>query len=222
MRADANQISMKAIRSILAGAHPFELDVEGTKVTCAVRPGIAIAWPDIEGLNESSDGPWPTEVNVDCGWDGGRCTVIVGCDYWKTSQKYRHWLGLRVRLKGRPRELVWITVPRYIQGAEDGYSAQLRGNIAVVKRKVDADGARVVNDALREILRASGLPMASASSAEIAKVLVPSAAVEPGADVAFRRLVHLALLKLDFLDRGSDASDRGKPLIDIVEVLAGC
>ncbi|HXK18143.1 MAG TPA: AAA family ATPase, partial [Polyangiaceae bacterium] len=131
------------------------------------------------------------------------------------------WLGLRVRLKGRARELVWVTVPRYIRDAEDGYSAQLRGNISSFKRKVDGSNeqARAVNDVLRELLRSSGLPMASASNAEICKVTVPSGTIEPSADVAFRRLVHLALLKLDFLDRGEDSSDRGKPLVDVAEKL---
>ena len=142
MRPDTGHISLRVVRSILTGAHPFELDIEGQRIRCSVAPGATPSWPAIEGLTEASDGPWPADVDVTCAWEGGQCTVTIGCDYWKTKGKYRHWLGLRVRLKGRPRELVWITVPRYIRDAEDGYLAQLRGNISTVKRKVEGGNER--------------------------------------------------------------------------------
>lgn len=37
----------------------------------------------------------------------------------------------------------------------------------------------------------------------------------PSPETAFRHLVHLALLKLDFMDRGERAAARGKPLVDL-------
>jgi hypothetical protein len=218
MRSDANQIALKAIRAVLGSAQPFELTVGGRQVRCSVARGTSPDWPAVEGLNPESDGPWPPEITVECVWETGRATTTVGCDYWKTTGKYRHLLGLRVRLKDRPRELVWVTVPRYIRNAEDGYSAPIRGAISTVKRKVDgkSERSRVVNDALRELLRASGLPMASASSAEICRIVVPGGEIEPSAEVALRRLIHLALLKLDFLDRGKRPAHEGQPLIDVL------
>jgi len=220
MRSDANHIALKAIRDILGSARPFELSIEGKNVVCSVAHGDAIAWPAIEGFNGAADGPWPADVNVECVWDGGRTTFVVGCDYWKTTGRYRHLLGLRVRLKKRQRELVWITVPRYLRDAADGYAAPLQGAVSTVKRKTDGgERSKAVNYALRELLRGSGLPMVSASSAEICRVMVPDGTVEPGGDVAFRRLVHLALLKLDFLDRGERPAEEGVRLIDPVQRL---
>jgi len=60
-----------------------------------------------------------------------------------------------------------------------------------------------------------GLPLLSASRVQLFQLELPSGAVLPSADVAFRHLIQLALLKLDFLDRGARATARGKPLIDI-------
>lgn len=220
MRADANQIALKAIRSILGSARPFELSIEGKNVVCSVAHGAETAWPAIEGFNPAVDGSWPADVNVECVWEGGRTTFVVGCDYWKTTGRYHHLLGLRVRLKKRQRELVWITVPRYLRDAADGYAAPVQGAVSTVKRKTDGgESSKAVNYALRELLRASGLPMVSASSAEICRVMVPDGTVEPAGDVAFRRLVHLALLKLDFLDRGERPAEEGLRLIDPVQRL---
>jgi hypothetical protein len=220
MRSDANQIALKAIRGILGSARPFELSIEGKTVACSAAHGAATTWPAIEGFSAATDGPWPADVTVECVWDGGRTTLVVGCDYWKTKGKYRHLLGLKVVLKKRPGELVWITVPRHLRDAGDGYSVPVQGAISTFKRKTDGgERSKAVNYALRELLRGSGLPMVSASSAEICRVMVPDGTLEPSGEVGFRRLVHLALLKLDFLDRGERPEDEGARLIDVVQRL---
>jgi hypothetical protein len=217
MRADSNSIGLLAIRNILSGARPFELDVQGTHVRCAVASGAPRSWQDLEGLSAESDGPWPAEVNVDCAWEGGQALLVVSCDYWKTKGRYRHLVGLRVRLRNRPRELVWITVPPHIQRVEDGYTVAVPGNVALAKRRTELslDRSRAYNEALREVLRSSGLPLLTPSSAEICKIAVPTGTIEPSPELAFRRLVHLALLKIEFFDAGAKAADRGRPLIQL-------
>lgn len=219
MRADAHQISIRVLRNIFGGAQPFELEVDGTPVRCSVARGPAPSWPDIEVLSEAHDGPWPAEIEVTCSWEGGGCTVVVAADFWRKHKLYGHWLGLRAKLKAG-RDLVWITLPGLFRDAEDGYPVQVRANISSVRRKSEnKEPLRVVNEALRELLRGSGLPLASTSKAEVCKVSVPEGAVEPSPEVAFKRLVHLALMKLDFLDRGRDATARGRPLINVAELL---
>ncbi|MCA9679860.1 MAG: AAA family ATPase, partial [Myxococcales bacterium] len=84
------------------------------------------------------------------------------------------------------------------------------------KRKLDTDPERGqrVNLAMRDILKESGLPVLSASTAELCEIEVPSAEFTPPPEVTFRRLIHIALLKLDFVDRRR-AAERGTPLIDV-------
>src|SRR5688572_7328053 len=221
MRPDANQIALRAIRSILASARPFDLTVNGRAVSTSVAIGPPAVWPPIEGLDANVDAPWPSEVVVTASWEGGQTVLSVRCDYWKTKGKYRHLLGLRVGRKNRPGEVVWITVPRHLRDARDGYTAPVHGSVSTVKRKKEgnADRARVVNEALRSLLRSSGLPIASASRTEICRVLVPSGDIEPAPEVAYRRLVHLALLKVDFFDHRERPADEGQPLVDVKSYL---
>jgi hypothetical protein len=49
---------------------------------------------------------------------------------------------------------------------------------------------------------------------------VPGGGVLPSGEVAARRLLHFALIKLDFISRGQRAKTRGRPLVD-VERLVG-
>jgi hypothetical protein len=219
MRADANKIAFRAIRNIMEGAKPFEVEVAGTKVTCAVSHGVAPPWPErgVQGLEQEAEGPWPAPVDVECRWEGGHCNLLVQCDYWRTHDRYRHHTGLHVRLRDRAQSLVWITLPPIIGDLEDGTSAKIQASVSTFKRKKDFDpelGNRL-NAAMRELLHESGLPLVAGSTAEVCAIEVPSGAVVSGADLAFRRLVQLALLKIEFVDRGSKAKERGRAIVDL-------
>jgi hypothetical protein len=220
MRADANQIGLRAIRSILDGAKPFEVEVAGQRVSCAVARGAAEPWPErgVQGLDATSDGPtWPAPVDVNCRWDGGECTLHVECLPVRNFGRYRHLVGLRVRLP-RKRTLLWITVPVAIGDVEDGSTVTLEASVTTFQRKSDApDVGRRLNDAMREVLQNSAHPHISESIAELCAVEIPGGAVHGSAEVAFRRLVQLALLKLDFVDRGPEARLRRRPLIDLAK-----
>ena len=92
-------------------------------------------------------------------------------------------------------------------------SVKLQAAVSTFQRKGDAaDVGQRLNDAMRETLEQSGLPLISASAAEVCGIEIPSAAVLASPEVAFRRLVQLALLRLDFVDRGPHAKLRGRPL----------
>ena len=61
----------------------------------------------------------------------------------------------------------------------------------------------------------SGLPILTASGVQLFQLEVPGGAVGLSPESAFRHFVQLALLKLDFLDRGRRAAERGRPLVDV-------
>lgn len=219
MRADANKIALRAARTILEGARPFDLTVAGVNVTCAVSRAAPRPWPEkgVQGLESASDGPWPDAVDVECRWADGRVWLQVQADHVKRNDRYRHNVGIRVRVRDGSRTLVWITVPPLIGDAEDTTTIKVPASVSTFQRRADASPelGTQLNAALRELLVDAGLPLISASVAEVGEVEVPSGAVVSGAEEAFRRLVHLALLKLDFVARGPKAKDRGRPLIDL-------
>lgn len=223
MRPDANQIALRAARAVLDGAQSGEVDIGGTKVRCAVSR-TETSWPDegVEGLDEGRDGPWPAPMEVDCRWDGGGCALRARAWYWKTSGRYRHQVGIAFTLRDRSQELLWTTLPAAIGDTADGETALVQAWFALVKRrKPDAqDEAAGLNQALKSLVTASDLPCLSGSRIEAFKIEVPGGSVLPNPELAFRRLLRLALFKLEFMDRGPQAADRGRPVVDVA-ALAG-
>jgi hypothetical protein len=223
MRVDANRIALRVVESILGAAKPGATTINGTEVTWSASRGPEETWPSMELPNLSgADGPWPRSVGIDCRWDGGHCGLTVRCQPAATPS-YRGQVGLLVRLADRPQALIWVTVALAIGDQEDGSNARLRVFMATVKRKSGAEvglGDRL-NAELNNALRSSGLPLVTSSYAELCQFDLPSGAISGGADAAFARLVHLALLKLDFVDRGPHATERGKPLFDLAQFGTG-
>jgi hypothetical protein len=219
MREDANRIALAASKAILAAARPLELEIAGARVSCGVRPLGAPDWPgsEVTGLDEARDGPWPTPVELDCQWDGGKVTMELSVEPWDPSSAYGGQFGLRVRLRPGSRSLVWSTVSAVIGDAEDGTSVPVPGWYALVKRR-DSSG-EPLRQALRSLVAAAGIPLLSTSRVQLFKMELPEGTVVPSPEVAFRHLIQLALLKLDFLDRGPRATSRGRPLIDLSRVV---
>src|SRR5438552_682410 len=101
MRADSNKIALRAIRNVLGGAKPFEIDIGSQKVTCSVTALPQEPWPsDAGGLIEGEDGPWPAGVAVECRWVEGSCRLLVEAYRW-TSGEYVHDPCIRLRTKNR-------------------------------------------------------------------------------------------------------------------------
>src|SRR3569832_1202053 len=197
MRADSNKIALRAIRNVLAGAKPFEIDIGSAKVTCSVTSLAQEPWPaDAGGLVEAEDGPWPAGVAVDCGWVEGSCRLLVEAYRW-TSGEYIHDPCFRVRTKNR--EINFVNVGNELEDAEDGSWVKLGVRFFVTKPKshVSDDIAELLNAGMRETLSNSQLPILGRNTAELCAIEVPSGALQPSADQVFRRLVQLALLKMD-------------------------
>jgi hypothetical protein len=217
-----NRIALQAVRSILDAAHPFEVVVNGARVTCTVGRGSPPAFPaTARGLDQGQDGPWPPEVLVQCAWEGGACTIRTGCRattyFWKDGE-----VALELELGERHQQLVWYTLGREFEGIEAS-SVPFELGVSIAKRgeTLPKEVQKRLNEASGKILAGSGLPMVSRARAKLFDIEVPSGAVLPSPDIAFRRLVHLALIKLDFIDQDPRAKDRGRPLIDVKQFLGG-
>lgn len=218
MRPDANRIALSSIRSILAAAQPLELDVGGTKVTCTVTQRPPEPWPSasIAGIAEATDGPWPGPVVIACAWQNGKCRLEMHC----MNEAGRNEPALAVFVDGRGTPIVWMNLPKRIRDNEDGARIHMPSDVFLKKRKV-AGGAPEVQQRLSELLQAlvaaSSLPAESKKKVRAFDFELPSGAVEPSPAIAFRQVVHLTLFKLDFFDRGANAKERGRPLVDIAK-----
>src|SRR4051812_43581781 len=95
-RTDTHKIALRAIRNLLAGAKPFEVEAGATRVTCSMTAVQGEPWPaGADGLVVSEDGVWPG-VAVDCRWSEGACRLFVDPYRW-TSGGYLGHLCIRVR-----------------------------------------------------------------------------------------------------------------------------
>lgn len=218
-RPDANRLSLRIIRSILEAARPLQLDVAGKAVAVAVETLPAQEWPRerMVGLSEAEDGPWPSAQRLTCSWEGGTVQMDLVADFWKVNDAARkHHTAIKIGLVSHRRELVWVTLPSQIGDAEDGTTISVWATVALVKRKGDPEETarreRAAQD-LIDYVDASGLPKLSTTRVEVAKVAIPGIDFDPSAEAAFRRLVRLALLKLDFIDPDPQRT-RGQPLIE--------
>ncbi len=215
MRTDANALALRAIREILEAARPAEVDVHGTKVTIKAALSGARPWPgDITGLNETEDGPWPRKVDVDCTWEKGACKFEVDIYFWPAGA-YRHDLCVNV-ITDQRREVVFVNLSNEIDKAADGTLVRPGVRFWLTKRKSHVAEAIVsgLNKGLGEVLAEAQLPVVGKNTAQLCELEVPGGALHPSAENVFARLIQLALLKLDFIDRKRTAA-RGKPLVDL-------
>lgn len=222
-RPDANKLSLRVIRKILLAAQPHELEIAGKRVEVQVTQLPGGEWPreSMQGLVEAEDGPWPRGVRLACTWAGGQVELQMDVDFWRhTKDTHKHQTAIKVEIVGHPRGLVWTTVAFKLKNAADGDTASIDASASLVTRKAldaSSEHRRAVARAMKDLVAGSGLPMLSESRVEICKVEVPGGEILPGADVAFRRLVKLALCKLDFVDRKRQP-ERGTPLVDVAAI----
>jgi hypothetical protein len=215
MRADANRIALRAVRTILDGATAVSLKVHGKDVECTLQRKAPQAWPsEAADLNPSSDGPWPSPVEFACKWDGGQCTVTLSAELG--SGKYNNEISIRAGIPYQ--HLIWINVSRAIADARDGTTVRPQAWIMLTKRG-DADLVARMAHAMRAIVAEADLPLGTQSRMIPCDIEVPGGAVLPPGDVAARRILHLALIKLDFMSRGERARTRGRPLVDVEDLV---
>ena len=215
MRTDTHRIALRVIRAILTPASPFEVQLGSITVACRTSIGAAVTWPAAaSGLQEASDGPWPAPLTVDCTWPRGSCRFELELHRWK-SGAYLDDLCLDVETD-QGREVIFVNVSNELDDAADGDVVKLPVRFYVTRRNKEVTETIVeaLNSGLQSVLGESGLPMLAQNKAELCQVEIPSGAVLPSSDAVLHRLVHLALLKLDFIDRRRVA-ERGASLVDL-------
>jgi hypothetical protein len=215
MRTDANDIALIAVRNILDGAKPFSVAIQGTQVECAVARAAAEGWP--KGLPQTAGATWPAPVDVTCTWEGGSCVLRFEAAV-SGGTRYRGNVAARVRVRARPQMVVWVNIAQAVADAADGDTVPAAVAMSTSKRNRPADVSERLSQALRQLLTDSALPVVTGARAEACAVEVPSGTVSPNSEAAFKRFIHLALLKLEFMDTSAAARhERGKPLVDLAE-----
>ncbi|HRI68366.1 MAG TPA: AAA family ATPase [Polyangium sp.] len=221
-RPDANRIALRGIKAVFDAAAPMNLTVEGAPVEVRVERLPPARWPvqGLAGLNESVDGPLPQSVRARCTWAGGSTELLFSLAWWPKGSSYRDLVGIRTTVATTGQEIGWITVPLPIRGQPDGENARITATFSPFKREgenADEVLTRIAYPLQAAVDRAK-LPRTSPWVVEAFSVRLPSGDVEPSAHEGFRRLLHLALLKLPFFVRGDQGGVVGKPPFDIEKV----
>lgn len=214
--ADANRIALRAVRSILQAAEPFEVDVEGTPVKVGVERRAPPPWPaGAWGLDERLDGPWPQPVLLQCTWEGGETSLTA--EALRAAGAYKGLVAILFRSLLVPQQLVWINVAASLQDDDDEEKA-LWGSFALSTRIPDDPAQQRRRDAYiasaRRLIGRSGLKVVPPSWTHAFTVSIPDGVVLPSPALAWRRLAHLALLKLPFWMKDQREVIRGRPFFD--------
>lgn len=214
MRPDANRIALRAVRTILDGATAVSLKVHGKDVECSLARKAPQAWPkELVDLDPNTDGPWPSAAEFTCKWEGGQATLTLSAELG--SGRYANEVSLRA---GVPyQHLIWMNVCRTIGEAADGTTVKPEAWVILTKRKNDL--VTRMAEAMRNIVAEAGLPLGTQSKMLPCDVEVPGGGVAPPGEVAARRILHLALIKLDFMSRGERSKMRGRPLVDVEQLV---
>jgi MoxR-like ATPase len=207
-RSDANPLALRVIHNLLDGAvapgesRTLQLRVDGNDVEVSLDRLPAAEWPrPLDRLDPERDGPWPASLLARCSWEGGSAEFTIGPYYWTASGEYKDCLGIFTREARLGNELTWITLARPLQGTPHSDLAIVRAKASIASRKGEGGTATIgrVRAAFRSKLVESDLPMATPANIEAFRVQLPNGKILPNPIEAVRRLIHLALLKLPFL-----------------------
>lgn len=196
--AEANQLGFRIAKQILDAFHSFQVSIEGVEIAVeAVREPVP-KWPAIESLVETVDGPWPAPVRAHCKWKSGSVDLRFRTSFWRRKDSYRHLVGLEVQVAKTERELVWITIPLALIGAESN-EVVVPASANPLPRKKGAEAAPpMTKRRARSVIKRAGLPFRTAASVEAFRVRLDNGTVLPSPESIFERLCTLALAKLPY------------------------
>ncbi len=146
MRADANSISTNLISQIVAAAHDFECELEGTKIRVVAKVANPPRWP-------ASAGTPPPIIELSCSWPTGSVELEFCADRWPQSGK----VALKIALAKTQAQILWMTLPKIIGDHPDGAELSFPASITPFKRKGDGN-IDDLTDALKAAFDRSGIP----------------------------------------------------------------
>jgi MoxR-like ATPase len=228
-RAAASRLALEAVSSILEAAAPLELIVEGAVVVVSVARARPMAAPPPSAPDGHPALPHPAlphPVQLDCCWRGGSATLVLSAAVSRGPSRAGSVkpVGARIATHASDRTLVWVSLPPLSRAPRGDAHARLGigASFSMVhperaKTKAAAtDTPASRGAALRGAVDRAGLPLTSPWYIEAFAVGLPEGEVLPLPGEAFRRLVHLALVKLPFLAAGSaEPLFEGAPPFDV-------
>lgn len=220
----SNKIAFLAAQAVLDAAQPCELTIAGTAVQVAPSPQPHGAWPKLsgdrilQGLDSTSDGPWPAAVALQCTWRDGSVNLELRLNVWRQRGLYEGHLALQAVTSLSNREIVWINLTKRIEDALEAKEriCSIPANFALWTRPGEQN-ARPLTDALVAAAASAGLSPLSPTQFKVFDLSLPTGEVRPSAAEAYQRLVKTALLKLPFGARGEGGRIQGNPPFNIDE-----
>lgn len=216
VRKDGNRIALGAARSILDAAEPFRIEIEGIEIHITSSRLPAGAWPkNTWGLDEMRDGPWPQPVLFDCSWSGGKTQIVAMAV--RAGGQYADLVSLLLCPRLVSQQLVWLNIAALLREDVDREVPFTAWASVSTRIPDDEEGKRRRADRiarLKELLQRSGLPTINKTGIDAFHVDISDGKVVPSPELALRRLVHLALLKLPFLMKNQHDVIDGKPYLD--------
>lgn len=187
--AEWNPLALKLISQLFDEARDFATELEGARVSVAVRRLKAAKWPSPPaGMDDADAAAWPAPLEVEATWPGGKTRF-----YLQPALGARRGLVcLQVATRSR-KSLTWINVATALARQEDSI-AELLALTAMVKRGDNSEKTA----ALSRLVGRAKLPYGDGRKLLIARIKMPEGAFETPAFEAFARLVTLGLLKLPF------------------------
>jgi 5-methylcytosine-specific restriction protein B len=200
-RIAANKLGLRVARQILDAAHDLHLTIEGAEISISTDRKAAPPWPQVDNLVEATDGPWPAPVRLRCQWQSGSTDLLLQVSFWRTTDAYRHFIGLAVILSSERRELVWITIPRALLNPDTDQPV-VRASVTPPRKKEQTDEPQLAAQRVRSVVKRSGLAFDTSANVEAFRVRLDDGTILPSPEEAFRRICILALSKLPFFAAG--------------------
>jgi len=199
--AHANRIALNFVRNILDAAEKHSVSINGHRIEIEVQRLPTMPWPsDAPQLEETLDGPWPQPVLLNCIWATGKVQIVLSAEL--AAGKYQGLVSIHLGVYRVYRQLIWINIAGLLKN-DAGSEVPVRAFYALLSR-IPGDQEEKRQRALRatrirEIVQSSGLPLGQGQNIDLGLIHLPEGNATLAPAVAFRRLTHLALLKLPFL-----------------------
>ncbi len=213
---DANKVALRAVRAILQPVESFDLIVVDKIVRVELQRQPIEPWPgETWGLREELDGPWPQPLLINCSWQGGKTQIIASAE--RAGAQYRDLVAIMFSTRLTSEQLVWIGIAALLKEGRER-NIPFTASFSLLKRIPTSQEDQKRREhrilAVKNVVRRSSLPLLADKRMDAFTMTLPEGSIMPSPEVALRRLIHLALLKLPFWVKNPADVIEGKSLLD--------